>query len=85
MEDNIHDLKLQHDRYLHEVKKPSTSLSRVKNILLPLKLVGSIFDQVAHLVRVVSMKDQALSTVRRSLGSAKKELEFLSSHNDLLT
>lgn len=64
MKDNIRDLKLKWDRYLHEVKEASTSLSRVNNVLIPLKLAGSLFGQVAHLVKTVVMKNQALSIVR---------------------
>lgn len=85
MKDNVHDLELQRDKYLHEAKEAFASLSGVKNVLLPLKLTGSFSDQVAQLVRIVAMKDQALSIVRSNVGFAHKELDFLCSQNTLLT
>lgn len=62
-----------------------THLLEVKNVLLPMKLVGSLSNQVAYLVRIVAMKDKILYTVRISLGYTHKELEFLHSHTALLT
>lgn len=82
---NIHNLMLQRDMYMHESKEAFTSLYGVKNILIPLKFVGSFSDQVAYLVRVVAVKYQAFSFVRNSLGSAHKESEFLHSHKVSLT
>lgn len=72
MKDIIYELMIQLDRYMNEEKELSTSLSMVKNVLVPLKLSGSLSDQVANLVRIVALKDQDLSTVRSSLGSTKK-------------
>lgn len=58
MVENICDLKLQRNWYMHEAKETSTSLSlsEVKNDLLPLKLVGSLSDQVAKLAKIATMK-----------------------------
>lgn len=72
MKDNIRELKLQQDRYIHEVNKAFTSLSGGKNTLLPLKLTSSLSDEMTHLVRIVAMKNQALSTILSSLWSSKK-------------
>lgn len=85
MEDSIQDIKLQWNRYLHEAKESITSFSRVNNTFLTLKLTGSLFDQVAQLVRTMEMKYQALAFVLGRQEAAHKEINFLHSQNDLLT
>lgn len=60
MNDNVRDLKHHWDKYLYKVKISYTSLFKVDNALLPLKLVGSLSDQVARLVKTAVMKDGAL-------------------------
>lgn len=79
IEDSMWDLKLQWDRYLYEAKETSTSLSAVKNVFLHLKLIGSLFDQMAQLAGIVEMKDQALVVGRSSQGDAHKEMNSLRS------
>lgn len=79
MEGSVCDLRLHRHKYMHELNKTSTSLSGVDNDLLPLKLVGSLSDQVAHLIKNMAMKDQALTTIYGYLGYAQKRIKVLSS------
>lgn len=53
MEENIHGLKLQRNRYLREENEALTSLSGVTEALLPLNLTGPLPDQVAQLVKTM--------------------------------
>lgn len=57
MEDIIYNLKVQQERYPHKAMEAYTALSRVKDDFLPLKLIGSLYDQMAQLVRTMEMKD----------------------------
>lgn len=85
MEDSIQDIKLQRKRYLHEAKEAITFFSRVNNTFLTLKLIGSLLDKVAQLVRIMDMKYQALAFVLGRQEAAHKEINFLHSQNDSLT
>lgn len=57
----------------------------MKDVLIPLKLAGSLSDQVAQLVRVMAMKDQALSILGSNVRASHKKFELLCSQNVLLT
>lgn len=63
LEESVHDLKLQRDKYLEEVNKAFIYLTGEDNDLLPLKLVHSLPDQMAHMVKIMAIKDQALTSV----------------------
>lgn len=77
MEDSVFDLRLHRHKYMHELNKASTSLSGVENDLLPLNLFDSLSDQVAHLIKNIAMKDQALTTIYGCLGYAQKRIKVL--------
>lgn len=49
--------------------------------MLPLKLIDSLSDQVAQLVRTVEMNGRALAIVRGSHEDAHKEIQSLRSQN----
>lgn len=85
-------MKLQWDKYLHELRITFTSLTGVRDFLLPLNLPSSLVDQATHLVRIVERKNHALTSIRgnlsscqASLSTTKKELESLRLENASLT
>lgn len=54
-------------------------------MLLPLNLIGTLSDQVTHLVKTMVKTDLALTSVWGSLASTQKELEYLYPRNALVT
>lgn len=71
MEESVRNLTLQRDRYLHEIQITYTSLSRIRDALLPLIHHGSLSDKLTHLVRIIVRKNQALVPAWRNLSSSQ--------------
>lgn len=78
---SAHDLKLQRDIYLQEVKMDYTTLFEISASLSAFRLFGSLVDQVKLLAREVVKKDKFVPLVQASLSATKTSLS--TSQDDL--
>lgn len=68
-EEGVRDLKLHQDKYMHKIEIDYTSLIKVRGGFLTLNFLGTLVDQVTHLVRTVARKNFSLVSSRGSLSS----------------
>lgn len=73
LEESFHGLRLQRDKYRKEIQTTCTCLTEIKDALAPLNLIGSLDDQVTHMIRTVVRKNQALADSQKGLKSLDLE------------
>lgn len=69
MEESVHNLKIQRDKYLQEIQTISSSLTEIKDAFTPLNLSRSLVSHVTHMVRTVARKNPNFDATQRGLES----------------